>query len=68
MTKLLVLAIMIAAVWYGFRFWNAAKAARLEAQRRRELREREAERGVVELERNPRTGAYEPRRRPDRDG
>ncbi|MFN4089655.1 MAG: hypothetical protein ACK4QW_11510 [Alphaproteobacteria bacterium] len=59
--KILVLVLILAAVWYGFRVFHALQ----DAQRRRLRERRDAER-VVELERNPRTGAYEPRRGPDR--
>jgi len=60
--KLVVLAILIVAVLYGFRLYRAYQDGRLDAHRRRRVRERAEPEGVVDLQRNPRTGAFEPRR------
>ena len=64
--KLILLAILIVAVIYGFRLFRALQDGRLDAQRRRRVREGTEAESVVDLERNPRTGAFEPRRPPDR--
>lgn len=55
--KLLVLAVTIAAVWYGFRLYERRRASRRLPTAQRD--------GVVDLIRNPRTGTWEPRRRDD---
>ena len=66
--KLLVLALLLAAVWYGFKLFKTLQDIRVDAERQRRLRERAEAEGVVDLERNPHTGAFEPRRPTDRRG
>lgn len=60
--KVVVLVAIIAAVWFGFRWIERLQSSRTE---KRNVRDRSGDRRVVDLERNPKTGAYEPRRRDD---
>ena len=55
--KILLLVVVIAAVWFGFR-WYQRSGLRLTVERRG----RKVPPTPLDLERNPATGAYEPRR------
>ena len=55
--KILLLVAVIAAVWFGFR-WYQRSGLRLSLDRRG----RKVPPAALDLERNPATGAYEPRR------
>lgn len=57
MGKILLLIAVVVLVWYGFR-WFKRSGLRLTS----EPRPRNAQRPVLDLERNPATGDYEPRR------
>ncbi len=58
--KLLVLVAVIAIVWFGFRLLREMVMAP-EQDGRRYVRRRRKDEAVIDLDRNPRTGAYEPK-------
>ncbi len=58
--KLLVLVAVIAIVWFGFRLVREMVLAP-ERDGRRYVRRRKKDEAVIDLDRNPRTGAYEPK-------
>lgn len=58
--KLLLLAAVVTAVWYGFRWLERSRGGPAVGRRPPERRVADS---AIELERNPATGAYEPRRR-----
>lgn len=63
--KLIVLALVIVAVWYGFRLLGRRQRPLGKEKGKARVNERSGDPRVVDLERNPKTGAYEPRRRDD---
>lgn len=63
--KVIVLVAIIAAVWFGFRWIERLQSAARDRSEQKNVRDRSGDRRVVDLERNPKTGAYEPRRRDD---
>ncbi len=62
--KLAVLVAIVAVVWFGFRWLDRRSAVGGSAATDR-VRARRGDGHVVDLERNPKTGAYEPRQRGD---
>ena len=59
--KVLLLIAVIVIVWYGFR-WLQRSGLRVTVEHRGRARRRAEARRVLDLERNPATGNYEPRR------
>ena len=59
--KLIVLVAIIAVVWFGFR-WLERSGVRLTVDRPKK-RATKGSTGPVDLEHNPATGSYEPRRK-----
>ena len=60
--KLVVLVAIIAIVWFGFRWIERLQSGRRDGAGKRKVRDRPDDERVVDLEQNPKTGAYEPRR------
>lgn len=63
--KLVVLVAIVAVVWFGFRWLERRGAVSGRSDARRRMDGRSGDESVVDLERNPKTGAYEPRQRGD---
>lgn len=63
--KLAVLVAVVAVVWFGFRWLERRGAVSGRSGARGRMGGRSEDERVVDLERNPETGAYEPRQRGD---